>query len=78
MRSGIRDVRTEVTGTRAELKADIADSRAEFRAGFLEVHRELAEMRSDLTRVAVGRRGRAAGGRPVGLLVRTRPTGPSR
>jgi len=37
--------------------------RAEFRAGFLEVHRELAEMRSGLTRVAlaVGAGRRAAG-----------------
>ncbi|MGH2596884.1 MAG: hypothetical protein ACRDH7_13080 [Actinomycetota bacterium] len=54
------EVKTDIAGFRAEVKADIAGFRAEVKADLAELRGEQAQMRSDLTHVAL-----AVGARPA-------------
>lgn len=60
---GLRtELRSEIGALRVELKSDIADLRAELKADIRDLRREIADVRSDLTQVAlaVGAKRRAS------------------
>jgi hypothetical protein len=47
------ELRAEMAALRSEVKSDIAELRTEFRAEIGELRREIGELRSDVTRVAL-------------------------
>jgi ribosomal protein L29 len=62
LRGEVTGLRAELTALRTEFKADIAELRTELKADIRDVRREIADVRSDLTQVAlaVGAKRRAS------------------
>lgn len=62
LRGEVNGLGAELTVIRTELKGDIAELRAEMKADIRDLRREIADVRSDLTQVAlaVGAKRRAS------------------